>query len=154
MIGETARCTSWRMRVEQTPCFIGVSQRTLFAKPRAMRITPRLVQIASLLVAAGYGVACGSSSDSSSFPSGGGNDGGTDAGNDAQVACGGCGCGDEDSGPPNVNITAAQACALLASDTERADSGILNAAACSTYCGASTASCEVPSSFVADYTTL
>jgi hypothetical protein len=120
-----------------------------------MRITPRLIQIASLMIAAGYGVACGSSSNGSSFPGGDGgtgDGGGGDAGGDAQVACGGCGCNDEDAGPASVTITAAQACDLLASYP--GDSGIVNGTACQTYCGASTASCDVAATFVADYAAL
>jgi hypothetical protein len=113
-----------------------------------MRITPRLVQIASLLVAGGYGVACGTSSDgTSSFPSGGGND----AGSDALVACGGCNCTTQDAGPP-VSATADQVCALLASSTVT-DSTFIYGPACSAFCP-SQDSCEVPSDFAAQFAAL
>jgi hypothetical protein len=114
-----------------------------------MRITPRLIQIASLLAAAGYGVACGTSSDgSSSFPSGGG---GNDAGSDALVACGGCNCTTQDAGPP-VSATADQVCALLASSTTT-DSTFIYGPACSAFCP-SQDSCEVPSDFAAQFAAL
>ncbi len=105
------------------------------------------------MVAAGYGVACGSSSSNgSSFP---GNDGGAgDAGDDAQVGCGGCGCGDADAGPASVTITAAQACDLIANDLQPGDAGIIDGTACQTYCGASTASCSVDPAFAASYASL
>lgn len=114
-----------------------------------MRITPRLVQIASLLVAAGYGVACGTSSDNnSSFPSGGG----TDAGSDAVVACGGCGCTtDPDAGAP-ANLTADQACDLLA-NSNPSGSAFIFGAACQPYCP-SQDSCTVAADFAAQFVAL
>lgn len=108
------------------------------------------------MVAAGYGVACGSSSNgtSSSFPGNDGGGGGGDAGSDAQVACGGCGCDDVDSGPASVTITAAQACDLAANDLEPGDAGTLDNTECQTYCGASVASCNLDPTFVASYAAL
>jgi len=112
-----------------------------------MRITPRLLHVASLLVAAGYGVACGTSSNGSSFPPGGG----SDAGNDAQ-ACGGCGCTVADTGAP-VSLTAEQACDLIASNTQPTNSNGVYGSTCETYCPAAPF-CEVPPDFAARFAAL
>ncbi|MEO8876438.1 MAG: hypothetical protein ABI461_12685 [Polyangiaceae bacterium] len=112
-----------------------------------MRITPRLVQIASLLVAAGYGVACSSSSDTSSFPNGE-----VDAGSDAQPACGGCGCTTSDTGAP-VSLTAAQACDLLASNTQPTATPAVYGPACQAYCP-SAPFCEVSPDFATQFAAL
>src|ERR1019366_4443069 len=102
---------------------------------KSLRIPPRLVQIASILVATGYGIACGGTTtedgSDASTPDG---DGGRDAGSDGPTtACGGCGCGE--AGPPTyVNVTADQACDLLANNGNSPDPGVAFGPACAAYC--------------------
>ncbi len=122
----------------------------LFARTGEMQITPRLLQIASVLIAASYGAACSSSSDSASSFDGGG---GPDAGNDAQPGCGGCGCTGADTGAP-LSLTAAQACDLLASnDTQTGAPGDVYGATCQTYCPTSPF-CAVAADFAAQFAAL
>jgi hypothetical protein len=103
-------------------------------------------------VSTGYGIACGSSGgSSSSFP--GGDGGSTDAGGDAFVACGGCGCGDSGA-PTTTNLTAAQACDLIASNTQPQDGFTeIHGSTCDTYCP-SAPFCEVPVDFANQYAAL
>ncbi|MGH7285663.1 MAG: ferritin-like domain-containing protein [Polyangiaceae bacterium] len=94
-----------------------------------MRITPRLIQIASLIVAAGFGIGCTST-------------------NGGPVNAWG-GCGDSD-GPAPSNVTADEACTVLGSNAGNigAISETAYGPACQAYCRSPYA-CELPNEFVA-----
>ncbi len=102
-----------------------------------MRMTPRLLHVASLLLATGYGVACGGSTSQDS-----------DAGTDASTVGCGCSCGSNKT----VDVTAAQACTLV---EEAPALGSLEStgAACQAFCP-SPYVCSLPSGFVADVESL
>ena len=118
-----------------------------------MRITPRLVHVASLLLATGYGiVACGGTTADDDATGGGPGDSGaaSDASTDGKgdepvVGCGGCNCGGGDAGGP-VDITADQACALLATQYNISD--IAYGPECQKYCQ-SPMECQIPDDYVA-----
>ena len=115
-----------------------------------MRITPRLLHVASLLVAAGaYGVACGGTTTSDSDSGGdGGNpsdsgipkDGAAD---EPVIGCGGCGCNNpSDAG--FAELTSDQACALLESQSYLASD--VSSALCRTYCP-NASGCQLDTSY-------
>ena len=110
----------------------------------AMRITPRLLHVASLLIAAGaYGLACGGSTTDSNSGGDAGSpkDGASD---DAPVGCGGCGCNTPaDSG--FVDLTSDQACALLESQNFLAVD--VTSTLCRTYCP-NASGCQIDTSYL------
>lgn len=133
--------------------FMRLCESTPLALACRMRIAPRLIHVASLLLATGYGVvACGGTTtdDTENGPgdSGSPSDASTDGKGDEPItACGGCGCGGADTGAPQtVDLTADQACALLAANYAIDDFAL--GPECQKYCTAGL-ECQIPYGYVA-----
>lgn len=113
-----------------------------------MRITPRLLHVASILVATGYAVACGSSDDASSS-----SDGGNDAGVTDAISVPNCSCGCDAAPPASATLTAPQACELLA-DEFGPGGYIALGPECRSYCPAGYIACEFPTAYADEFADL